>query len=567
MLRLENLSWTFNQNGVRAVDSVCLNLKPGMIAAILGENGAGKSTLAKICTGRLSKNEGELTGKIFISSEKNSENNGDEKPEELLQITNTAEAIKAGLVLVEQDPKLALELKVWENLVLGFNQNLKIPDLIFFKPKQIIQKLKDELSFYNIDLPLTEKTSSMDLANIYWTAIADALLKNPRYIFFDEATAQFSPQEVKKFYSVLRKYADGGACVIIITHKLQEVLNYADIAFVMNQALLIKTEKITPETNEEDLINAIFENRSLNKITLEKKEFLIQLNKDFPPRQSAESEGLKISNLHLRQLQKSGRVLQAVHLHHKRRNENCALNLIAEKGEITGIIGIKNQGLEILEDILAGLLRPVDGRIFFEGKPLKKLSRNEWGYIPSKRLKRGIAPRQNILTNIISRVRFFLYRHNFYSQKNLQKWQKNSDFDLQKPLSEQVIALSGGMLQRLIFNRELDNPNPKLLICCEPYFGLDQRVSFELFKRLKTLAKKGSTIVILSSDADSAMEICDKIFVLYGGKITLSVRAKNDEAFFATNGTAPLEDRFNRMQILSAMLKMERSDGENVRTE
>ncbi len=511
MLELKNLSYAFKESGVRAVDSVSLNLERGKIHAILGENGAGKSTLSKLCTGYLSADSGE----ILLDSK-------------AVNFSNVGEAISSGFVLVEQNPKLADELKVWENLIIGENTKLNIQKYKLLKPKEIILDLEKRLAKLNIELALNSQASKLDFSSIYWTVIAEALLKEPDFIFFDEASAQFSPQEVENFYSILRAYADKGACVIIITHKLQEVLKYADKAHIFSLGKVLESKDINQSSSEEDLIKAMFTHRNLHELKKEKVDFLNSLEKEYTNKsenlQEAKNPIFKISNLSI---------------YHSNKRKLSDLNLSAKSGEITGILGIKNQGLEVLEDILVGLVKAPKGEILFNGKALKKLSRKDWGYIPSKRIQRGIAPNQNILVNIVSRIRYFLYENIFYSKKNLESWHNKSQLDLEKPLNEKVLALSGGMLQKLIFNRELDNPNPKLIICSEPYFGLDQKVQFELFKRLKTLAKNGCTIIMLSSDADAVIATCDSIFVLYAGRLS--------EHFEKNN--------FDRMKILSAMLK------------
>jgi simple sugar transport system ATP-binding protein len=197
------------------------------------------------------------------------------------------------------------------------------------------------------------------------------------------------------------------------------------------------------------------------------------------------------------------------------------LEFTAPPGRITGLVGIKDQGLEIIEDLLAGLLQPDSGSIRFGERPLGELQRHEWAYIPGKRFVRGIATSLSIADNLTSRRRRWLFPAGFRSASRLQRWQAESSFDIGRSWKQLITTLSGGMIQRLIFERELANPQPSLVICAEPWWGLDRHFQDVLLDRLRGLAASGCPVVVLSSDLDEAMAACDRLLVIRHGRAIL----------------------------------------------
>jgi len=213
-------------------------------------------------------------------------------------------------------------------------------------------------------------------------------------------------------------------------------------------------------------------------------------------------------------------------------------------GKITGVVGIKKQGLELLEYLLVNTLKPDSGTIRFDGQPLSRIPRETYAYIPSKRMRNGIAGRHSIAENLYVRARASLYRFGIYSPAAVEAWKRSCSFDIPRSWKDSVLSLSGGMIQKLIFSRELDNPPPQLVICAEPYWGLDRKVQLALLQRLRNLAEKGAAVIVLTSDVDAALETCDRIHVLYRGVLTRFME----------------RSAYNRAEIIAAMMQASKDE-------
>lgn len=478
MLSLRDLSYTFAGNQVRAVDCLNLDFPAGKIHAVIGENGAGKSTLARICTGHISRPEGKL-----ILNEKD------------LVMNGPVDGIAQGLALVPQHPHLAQELQVWQNLLLGApcaeeNQSA------WFSKKASLESLSRRLADWKIQLPLETAAHKLDASHTHWVVIAEALLAQPAYLFLDEPSAPYGPDDVAALYALLHLCADSGMSVVVITHRLQEVLDHADHIHILRHGQLATSLPARKGMTRTELLEPMFGEKEEDAAT-----------KPAPPltyHSSQKVENLCIKNLHIHQ--GPGRSLYG-------------LNIVAPTGLVTGIIGMKDQGLEVLEDLLSGMLKSKPGHLLFEGRELTKLPQTQRGYIPGRRFQRGIAPGRNIGENAISRARGTLFPHAWISTNRHQAWFAAGDAQLFEEPTKPVVSLSGGMIQRLIFQRELDNPPPRLIIAAEPYWGLDRHFQSILRDRLFALARSGAVVLFLSSELDDAIESCDSIAVLNAGHI------------------------------------------------
>ncbi len=500
---LKDIYFTYPSNGIRAVEGVSFTIESGCIYALLGENGAGKSTLAQICSGQLTADSGSL----FFNHAR-------------LNLRSTADGIKAGIVPVPQYPKFARELPVWENLAIGLHTDKRLAGA-FIKRKRAAAAVKDRLEQYGISLPLYEPAKRLDTAQMYWAAFAGALLKNPAVLFLDEPTAAYSPDETSRFYGILRCCADSGTSVVVITHRIQEVLAFADRVHILREGKLVHSGAVTQETKSKDLLCCIFgtEGTALGTAAGVGR-MTVQPSGQSPKNAAEQPSAAHQTNGHSAGLKLHGVTAKAA----GGTATGAALRDVcfeAPRGKITGIAGIKNQGLELLEDVLIGLRKPAAGSLYFENESLSALKREKIAYIPSRKLERSVAPRCSIFENFAVRNRRSLYKWGLYEKKTVSLWKKRTKLDLKRNWDTPVFTLSGGMMQKLIFTRELENPVPELIICAEPYWGLDRKTQQVLLEKLRILAENGSAILVLSSDADAVLEICDCIHVLYNGTLQL----------------------------------------------
>ena len=548
MFSTENLRFTFPENGITAVDGVSIEFEAGKIHALLGENGAGKSTLARLCTGHLQPD----SGRILYNGE-------------TLNLRSAADGIAGGLVLTPQHPQLSAELTVWENLAIGLHTEKDIAATVL-SPQKAQNAIAAALARYGIVLPLTQKAETLDTAQLHWAAIGEALLKNPSVFFLDEPSASFSPQEITQLYGILRSCADRGACIIVVTHRIQEVLSFMDTVHILWNGKTVWNGSIDPTVNANLLLQEIFGSEQAEWTAAE-------VQSDTPPIQVDTGTAAASSNTNTlsytntpqpdtvspsSQFQSSstsqfqdaaakpaeGLTVSHVAAVSSRGVRFSDFSIDVPHGKITGVVGIKKQGLELLEYLLVNTLKPDSGTIRFDGQPLSRIPRKTYAYIPSKRMRNGIADRHSIAENLYVRARASLYRFGIYSPAAVEEWKRCCSFDIPRSWKDSVLSLSGGMIQKLIFSRELDNPPPQLVICAEPYWGLDRKVQLALLQRLRNLAEKGAAVIVLTSDVDAALETCDRIHVLYRGVLTRFME----------------RSAYNRAEIIAAMMQASKDE-------
>ena len=540
MFSTENLRFTFPENGITAVDGVSIEFEAGKIHALLGENGAGKSTLARLCTGHLQPDGGRI---LY---------NG-----EALDLRSAADGIARGLVLTPQHPQLSAELTVWENLAIGLHTAKDIAANVL-SPQKTQNAIAAALARYGIVLPLTQKAETLDTAQLHWAAIGEALLKNPSVFFLDEPSASFSPQEITQLYGILRSCADRGACIIVVTHRIQEVLSFMDTVHILRNGKTVWNGSIDSTVNANLLLQEIFGSEQAEWTAAE-------VQSDTPPIQVDTGTAAGLSNTNISsytnspqsdtvspvsQFQDSsakpaaGLTVSHVAAVSSRGVRFSDFSIDVPHGKITGVVGIKKQGLELLEYLLVNTLKPDSGTIRFDGELLSRIPRETYAYIPSKRMRNGIAGRHSIAENLYVRARASLYRFGIYSPAAVEAWKRNCSFDIPRSWKDSVLSLSGGMIQKLIFSRELDNPPPQLVICAEPYWGLDRKVQLALLQRLRNLAEKGAAVIVLTSDVDAALETCDRIHVLYRGVLTRFMK----------------RSAYNRAEIIAAMMQASKDE-------
>lgn len=564
MFSTENLRFTFPENGITAVDGVSIEFEAGKIHALLGENGAGKSTLARLCTGHLQPD----SGRILYNGE-------------ALNLRSAADGIARGLVLTPQHPQLSAELTVWENLAIGLHTAKDIAANVL-SPQKTQNAIAAALARYGIVLPLIQKAETLDTAQLHWAAIGEALLKNPSVFFLDEPSASFSPQEITQLYGILRSCAERGACIIVVTHRIQEVLSFMDTVHILRNGKTVWSGSIDSTVNANLLLQEIFGSEQAEWTAAEVQPDTSPIQADtgiaagssnintpsytntpqpdapsseYPsaasPFKAALKGTLQSSTVSpASQFQDAaakpaaGLTVSHVAAVSSRGVRFSDFSIDVPHGKITGVVGIKKQGLELLEYLLVNTLKPDSGTIRFDGQPLSRIPRETYAYIPSKRMRNGIAGRHSIAENLYVRARASLYRFGIYSPAAVEAWKRSCSFDIPRSWKDSVLSLSGGMIQKLIFSRELDNPPPQLVICAEPYWGLDRKVQLALLQRLRNLAEKGAAVIVLTSDVDAALETCDRIHVLYRGVLTRFME----------------RSAYNRAEIIAAMMQASKDE-------
>jgi ABC-type uncharacterized transport system ATPase subunit len=495
MLELKNITKTFGD--VTANNDVSIKIEKGTIHAIVGENGAGKSTVMRIAYGFYTADSGE----ILV----------DGKP---AAIKNPHDAIALGIGMVHQHFMLVETMTVAENIILGAETG-GAGSLDLDKANRDILALSNELR-----LGVNPKAYVEDLSvgAQQRVELLKALYRNAELLILDEPTAVLTPQETEDFFGILRQMREQGKTIVIITHKLEEVLAISDDVTVMRDGKVVGNVK-TAETNAKELARMIVG-----------RDVLLRVEKtDATPKAVV----LNVENLTVKN--KHGEALN-----------NVSFNVRA--GEIVGIAGIEGNGQTELIEAIAGLITTQNGSIELSGTEISKLPvrrRTEMGiaHIPEDRHKRGLLLDSDLEENAILG---FHYRApvasgGFLNSSAIETRTKEiiKNFDVRPPNAElPAKALSGGNQQKLIIGREFEL-NPKLLLVSQPTRGVDIGAIEFIHRKLIGLRDAGSAILLVSAELEEVTALADRLLVIYKGKFVGEVDPKvtsNEEIGFMMTG-------------------------------
>lgn len=468
---------------VTANREIDLSIAAGTIHAIVGENGAGKSTIMKILYGFYTADSGE----ILIDGER-------------CEIRSPHDAIRLGLGMVHQHFMLVPPMTVLENIILGSEPGAAIRIDLKEAGKKVGELIRD-LGF---ELRLDQKIESLSVGQQQRVELVKALYRGARILILDEPTAVLTPHEVDEFFRILRRMREQGRTVIIVTHKLNEVLEISDNVTVMRDGQVVG-ERRTAETNAAELARLMVGRDVL--LTVEK-----------PPAQPGRIV-LQVGSLEL------GARLRD-------------LNFEVRSGEIVGIAGVEGNGQTELIEVLAGLRRADAGKISYEGSEIQRFGarqRREIGiaHIPEDRHRRGIILDFDLADNSILGTHyrspvasplFGLFDEKAITAKVTGLMR---DFDVRPPdrhLSARV--LSGGNQQKLIIGREF-GIEPRLLLVSQPTRGVDIGAIEFIHQQLVALRDRGAGILLVSAELDEVLSLSDRILVMYQGRIVGEVDPKS----------------------------------------
>ena len=455
-------------------------LVPGTRYGLLGENGSGKTTLGKVLQGQIPVIHGAIDG---IGKPPNF------KPNPWVQI-------------VPQHPDSLPSLTVAD-----------LVRLIGLGSKKNAQQLIDTYCLFCEPTSRLEELSMSSLALLYGLI---AIELNPKLIFFDETTATMAPDQVEVFFDFVTNYVQKGGIAVLVSHRLEELSHYCDELIILRDGKVAETHK--KGTSPQQLAKGMFFHHSTS---------LSQQQIHFNHTQHANQE-LKNS------VSKTLWYAESLKVSSDQTHHWGVSNLSAQlyPGEVFSILGLKEQGLELLEDTLVGLYKPDQGTIY----PLSQLGNQDFGYIPRNRITRGLFPGLSVADNSTLHTRSGLSAkttaHNTLEPKNESS---SSSKALQKMFSGTqpepnlvVSTLSGGMAQRLLIERELAT-NAKAFLMCEPGLGLDPNKKQELYETIHEMRNQGTGFLLLTSDVDEAMILSDRIQVLYQGNLVTPDLSKEQD--------------------------------------
>ena len=483
MLELRNITKTFGS--VTANNDVSIKVTKGTIHAIVGENGAGKSTIMRIAYGFYNADSGE----ILIDGN-------------VVSIKNPHDAIAVGIGMVHQHFMLVDTMTAAENIILGAETG-SAANLDLEKANRDILALSNEL---RLGVKPDAYIEDMSVGQQQRVELLKALYRDAKLLILDEPTAVLSPQEVEEFFGILRRMKEQGKTIIIITHKLEEVLAISDEVTVMRDGKSVGNVK-TSETSAKDLARMIVG-----------RDVLLRVEKtDAEPAATV---------LEVKKLTVSGKNGPAVK----------DVSFTVRVGEIVGIAGIEGNGQTELVEALSGLLKASGGRVEFDGKDITNQSARQLkelgiAHIPEDRHKRGLLLHSDLAENSILGVHYRApvaavtgFMNNGVIDKRVREIIEN--FDVRPPNPDlPAKSLSGGNQQKLIIGREFDL-KPKLLLVSQPTRGVDIGAIEFIHSKLIGLRDAGSAVLLVSAELEEVTALADRLLVIREGKIVGEVDPK-----------------------------------------
>ncbi|WP_300384639.1 ABC transporter ATP-binding protein [Clostridium sp.] len=468
-----------------ALDNVDINIKKGTIHSILGENGAGKSTLMNVLYGLYQAEEGE----IYINGEK-------------VNVSNPNIAIDHGIGMVHQHFMLVDNFTVTKNIILGTEVTNKFGVLDMNKAKE---KVKEIVAKYGLEVDPDALIENISLGMQQRVEILKALYRGAEILILDEPTAVLTPQEITELIRIMHTLIEDGKTIIIITHKLKEIKQSAELCTIIRRGHYIDTVEVDKIT-EGDL--------ATNMVGHEIK--LVVDKKDSDPGDVI----FEIDNINV----KNEKGLDAL--------KNLSLKV--RKGEILGIAGIDGNGQKELIEAITCLVPTEKGTIKINGKEIQNTTplnviNNKVSTIHEDRQKRGLVLNFTVAENtVLETYRKLPFSKNGFLNKNkILEYAKKMicDYDVRPSTCESqlVRCLSGGNQQKIIIAREVAN-NPDLLIAVQPTRGLDVGAIEYVHNALIKERDKGKAILLVSLELDEVMNVADTIAVIYDGTIVGSFK-------------------------------------------
>ena len=485
-IELKNLTKTFGN--VIANKDVSLVVNRGEILSILGENGSGKTTLMNMISGIYFPDHGQ----IFIDGKE-------------VVIRSPKDAFDYSIGMIHQHFKLVDVFTAAENIVLGLNEKGR------YDIKKSTKKIKEICDLYGFELNLEKKIYEMSVSEKQTVEIIKVLYRGADILILDEPTAVLTPQETQKLFAILKRMRDDGKAIIIITHKLHEVLSLSDRVSVLRKGEYIGTV-VTKEADES----------VLTEMMVGKK---VELNIG---RSEPENPELRLEVKKLTCFNREGvPVLNDV-------------TFDVSSGEILGIAGIAGSGQRELLESIAGLQKVNEGEIIYHNPKTGKTDNlrdktpmkiRDLGvrlsFVPEDRLGMGLVGNMDIVDNMM--LRSYRKGKSVFLQRKQPKELADkiiADLEVVTPGAETPVRrLSGGNVQKVLVGREIAS-SPTVFMAAYPVRGLDINSSYLIYNLLNEQKQKGVAVIFVGEDLDVLLELCDRILVVNSGKITGIVDAR-----------------------------------------
>ena len=486
-IELKNITKRFGS--IVANKGVNLKVYEGEILSILGENGSGKTTLMNMIAGIYFPDEGH----IYVRGQE-------------AVIRSPRDAFDLGIGMIHQHFKLVDVFSAAENIVLGLDEKGR------YDIRKVAQRVREISERYGFDIDPNKKIHEMSVSEKQTVEIVKVLYRGADILILDEPTAVLTPQETKKLFDVLRRMRDDGKSIIIITHKLHEVLSLSDRVAVLRRGEYvgeIETAKADEAMLTEMMVGKKISLNIARKEPQNPEERLVVRGISCISR-----EGVKLLD---------------------------DITFTARSGEILGIAGIAGSGQRELLEAIAGLQHLDKGEILYNNPKTKGVDNlrdktpmqiRELGvrlsFVPEDRLGMGLVGSMDIVDNMM--LRSYRGGHSLFVQRKEPKDLAQriiSELEVVTPnVNTPVRRLSGGNVQKVLVGREIAAA-PTVLMAAYPVRGLDINSSYMIYNLLSQQKENGVAVIFVGEDLDVLLELCDRILVIGGGRVTGIVDARS----------------------------------------
>lgn len=480
-IELRQITKTFGS--VIANNKIDLSVRQGEILALLGENGSGKTTLMNMLSGIYKPD----SGSIFINGQN-------------ATINSPEDSIRLGVGMIHQHFKLVEALSATDNIILGAK------DKGIFLNRSRAEKIREISKRFGLEVDPEKKVYQMSVSEKQTVEIIKVLYRKADILILDEPTAVLTPQETTRLFEILRRMKEEGCAVIIITHKLGEVLEISDRVTILRKGESVATVN-TQETNAKDLTELMVGRP-------------VELSIDHP--ETSFDENL-------------------LEIHHLTVSDEEGFETIRDisfdlnRGEILGVAGVAGSGQKELCEAIAGLLPVKKGAILYHNENLVGKTPNEiikmgisMSFIPEDRLGMGLAASMSMVDNMLLK-KYNEGKGPFVSKKSARELSKRlvEQLGIVTPsIDTPVRRLSGGNVQKVLLGREIES-EPNVLITAYAVRGLDINSSYTIYDSFNDQKKKGVGVLFIGEDLDVMLELCDRIMVLCHGKVTGIIDTKD----------------------------------------
>ena len=479
VLELKNIYKSFP--GVKVLEDVTLQVRPGEVHALMGENGAGKSTLMKILMGIYKADQGS----IFLEGKETA-------------MHGPKDAMSKGISMIHQELNTVLDMEVAENVFVGREllkkgmEKLKIVD---------IARMREETSRYfremNIDIDPRAKMRTLSVAEMQLVEIVKAISLNSKIIVMDEPTSAITEKEAAVLFTQIERLKKQGVAIIYISHKMDEIFRISDTITVLRDGQWIGTKPAKELDN--DMLIKMMVGRELTDI--------------YP------KDPVEIGDV----------ILEVKNLSRGKKVRDASFSL--RKGEVLGIAGLVGAGRSELVETIFGLYPKTGGQIFLHGKEVHIKSaadaiKNKMALITEDRKQTGLNLIVSVKENIASVSIGKLSNHGIVNDKKINEVSEKyiKELKIKTPDGNAIVGnLSGGNQQKVVLAKWLLD-EPDIIIFDEPTRGIDIGAKRDIYLLINNLAKEGKAVIVISSEMAEVMGICDRILVMAEGRINGEVQ-------------------------------------------